>query len=183
MNDDSDPDYLNSRYAQEHGNRPSGAPPQNPVPAATAEQFRQLNGEIQKIRKQIQNIHQKLGGKEGHTITSLSLQNHYNIIEIARLNDAIYHLEQQLHQCAAANEHASQIMQEDNAHINELRDRVKNFQNSDVIKAASEQIKLLKDKLKEAEEKIKNLELRESIHKITLQRQAREECHKISLKF
>ena len=80
---------LNRAFAKETGSHPSGAQPQNPVPGATASQFRWLSGEIEKINKQIQSIHQKLGGKEGHTITSLSLQNYYDIREIARLNDAI----------------------------------------------------------------------------------------------
>lgn len=192
-----DPDYLNRAFAKETGSHPSGAQPQNPVPGATASQFRWLSGEIEKINKQIQSIHQKLGGKEGHTITSLSLQNYYDIREIARLNDAIHHLEQQLHQCDTAYKHQAQVINDDTAQINGLSDMVTRLQNGSVVKAAGEKMEELKEELKKAAEKIEKLELEKQLNaRLTASRlqsasngksdvysQTDEECHKISLKF
>ena len=172
---------LNEEFASEYGYPPGQQ--DNSTNKFHSAQYRHINDRIKYLEKQIQYIHQKLGGKEGHTLTHLSLENHGLKQECYRLNEAITGLHEELLKYKEAYRSAQQRIAQADIDNQFLIKEISKHEKSDVFREAGKQIKLLKDKLKEAEEKIKRLELRESIHKITMQRQARQEYNKISLKF
>ena len=180
-NDGKEKNPLNEEFAREYGISPGQR--DNPPNAFHTAQYKQLKDRIHNLEKQIQSIHQKLGGKEGHTITYLSLENHGLKQECYRLNEAITRLQEELNRYKDAYNNAHQRIAQDDLDKQFLEAQLSKYKNGSVFKDVAAEVKRLKDKLKEAEEKIKGLELRESIHKITLQRQARQEYNKISLKF
>ena len=172
---------LNEEFTREFGISPGQR--DNPPKTFHTAQLKVLKERKRNLEKQIQSIHQKLGGKEGHTITYLSLENHGLKQECYRLNGVVVRLEEELNRYKDAYNNAHQRIAQDDLDKQFLETQLLKYKEGEVLKAAGAEVKRLKDKLKEAEEKIEGLKLRESIHKLTLQRQARQEYHKISLKF
>jgi len=61
---------------------------------------------------------------------------------------------------------------------------ISKHEKGDVFREAGKQIKLLKDKLKEAEDKIARLQVHNDILRVEKRYpKGKQECHKISLKF
>jgi len=182
MSKDKKKNPLNDEFARVYGISPGQQ--DNSTNKFHSAQYRHINDRIKYLEKQIQNIHQKLGGKEGHTLTHLSLENHGLKQECYRLNEAITGLHEELLKYKEAYRSAQHRIAQADIDNQFLIKEISKHEKGDVFREAGKQIKLLKDKLKEAEDKIARLQVHNDILRVEKRYpKGKQECHKISLKF
>tara|TARA_B100000214_G_scaffold319954_1_gene254898 strand:- start:177 stop:743 length:567 start_codon:yes stop_codon:yes gene_type:complete len=188
MSKDPDPDFLNREFAESHGHRPyeeQQKPTSHDV--VKPSQIRKLNREVVAINKQIQSIHKKLGGKEGHTITSLSLENHSLRQEVDRLRQWVHKLEEDLNKCSYAYEEQVLTIEQYKNEFNHLKAEIARLNKAlDMDSSVKEIMRLRKeiDKMKIERELNDRLAASRAGQEVKKKSgKNNQECHKISLKF